>query len=114
MRLTFEEREKLFELAWIKCKEIMNKKGPGYTKEGLANANFWEGAEDYGLSPMQVLAIHMSKHTNSIKTYIKKNGVDIIDPESIQERIFDHVNYLMILWSILLEMDKMPNPLGKK
>jgi len=109
-RMTFEEREKIIDLYYSKCKELMRKKGPGYTKEGLANDNFWNGAEKYGITPLKALGVHMSKHTNSIELYIKKDGEKIVDPEPIEQRIIDHINYNFILISILIELGKIQHP----
>ena|SRR5437867_12760636 len=105
-RLSFSERDELFKILDRECDEIMNQKGPGYTLEGLANDNFWVQAQELGLRPEQVLAIHMSKHVNSVKNYIKNDG-KVPDIEPIEKRIEDNINYLRILYSILVEKGKI-------
>src|SRR5437899_8749329 len=109
MRLTFKERAELLKLLDAECDDIMNAKGPGYTLEGFANDNFWVEGKELGIRPEQALALHMSKHSNSIKVYIKNDG-KVVDPEPIEFRIKDHINYLRILWSILVEQGRIIDP----
>ena len=105
-RLTFAERAELLKRLDKECDDILNAKGPGYTLEGLANDNFWREGAELGLRPEQTLAVHASKHENSIKNYIKNNG-EVPDPEPIEMRIKDRINYLRILWSLFVEQERI-------
>src|SRR2546426_644147 len=111
MRLTFQERAELFKILDKECDDIMNAKGPGYTLEGLANDNFWVPAQKLNLRTDQILYIHQTKHINSIETYIKNDG-KVTDPEPIEKRIEDSINYNKMLWSIYIEVGKIADPRG--
>jgi hypothetical protein len=75
--------------------DLLNKKGAEYASDADALANFKKRAEDIGIDPKQILWIFLSKHLDSIKSYIKK-GKEISD-EPIAGRIQDARNYLFLL-----------------
>jgi hypothetical protein len=56
--------------------------------------NFENIAKTLGLSPMKVLSVYLLKHTSSIFNYFK-DGKEY--SESIEGRIMDIINYLLLL-----------------
>jgi|TARA_X000001388_G_scaffold77436_2_gene78245 hypothetical protein len=56
--------------------------------------NFEKIGETLGLLPMQVLSVYMQKHISSVFNYLK-DGKEY--SESIESRISDLINYLLLL-----------------
>lgn len=89
---------------------ILTGKGKEYTDDKDALSNFKLNAERLGLHPVQVLAIYMFKHINSIESYLRQfdsemTVMDIQDSaEGITSRIDDSVNYLELLHLLLMDL----------
>lgn len=91
MKRTFEEAEK-----------IARAKGEDYTKGSAdALANFKEGGEDIGISPMKVCWIFMNKHYQAITNYVKTGGQS--ESEPIDMRLKDLINYCVLMLGIIEE-----------
>lgn len=88
---------------------LLVSKGAEYAGLEDRLANFKRGAVDTGASPEQVCWIYLSKHLDSLKTFIRtgKQG-----SEPIQGRIADAMNYIILLGALLHEAqahkDKSP------
>lgn len=96
--LYHEVREELIN----KALEVSDRKGRDYTiGSSDAHENFKSVAERTGLTPIQVLGIYLMKHQDAISNYIKVGGQ--FESEPIQERIIDNINYLMLLWGLILD-----------
>lgn len=89
---------------------IMKSKGREYAGNDDRLANFKRGAANVGVNPETVLFIYLSKHWDSISTFIKdlekekrfdavSNGLS----EPIQERLKDALNYILLLNGLLVE-----------
>lgn len=101
--MKWSEQQALFKAMVKEEADILNRKGAEYASDADANANFKKRAEDIGIDSKQILWIFLSKHLDSIKSYIKK-GREISD-EPIMGRINDARNYLFLL-HCLIEEDK--------
>ena len=101
--MKWSEQQSLFRSIVKEEADILNRKGAEYASDTDANANFKKRAEDIGIDPKQILWIFLSKHLDSIKSFIKK-GKEISD-EPIAGRINDARNYLFLL-SCLIEEEK--------
>ena len=92
--------EKFFE----RCLEVSKAKGEEYTiGTGEKFKNFESVGERLGLSAEKVLMVYLLKHMDSIRYYIL-HGTEASD-ESIDGRILDAVNYLVLLYGILYEKE---------
>lgn len=105
--MTHQEREKVFEYIQKEIKKIRETKGYDYTLgTGDANRNFKKVAEVLGLTPEQVLWVYVEKHLDAIRSFIKSGE---LKGEGIEAKILDVINYLGILYSLLLEEGKIKN-----
>lgn len=71
-------------------------------------ANFERGAQALGLTREQVLMVYLSKHLDSIVTYVKDRaaGQEKVYAEPISGRIDDAILYLLILRGMTVENDE--------
>lgn len=99
--MKWAEQQALFKALVKEEADILNRKGAEYASDTDANANFKKRAEDIGIDPKQILWIFLSKHLDSIKSYVKK-GKEISD-EPIMGRINDARNYLFLLHCLIEE-----------
>lgn len=79
------------------CAETLNAKRKEYA-QGSDFHNFEVTAKITGGTPEQALAGMMAKHTVSIYDMIRSGDQPI---EKWQEKIGDHINYLLILWAMV-------------
>jgi len=87
------------------CRAVMRDKGTEYSRgEVDVNSNFKRGAEAINADPISVLYIYLSKHLDSIAHYVKNRTTP--SGESIEGRIGDAVNYLLILHTLIAELDE--------
>lgn len=95
---------------------IMAAKGRDYTaynaeaKAKSANSNFVGVAEMMGdshIDKYRVWAVFFTKHLQSILTWIATRSVA---SEKIEGRLVDALNYLVILWSMLVEDGVVADP----
>lgn len=85
-----------------KNKEYVKLKPKKVTKQQKRQLDYYrEIATFMGITPQQALAGQMSKHTKSIYDMIQ-TGQDF-DMEIWEEKITDHINYLLMLKIILVE-----------
>lgn len=105
--MNYENMREQVDFDNIRREKILTGKGREYTNDIDALSNFKQNGERLGLHPVQVLAIYMMKHVNSIETYLRQfNGQTtpegIIDSsEGITGRIDDAINYLELLQLLL-------------
>jgi len=83
------------------CLETMQKKGDTYAGEGQDKfANFKRIASTFGIDQKFVAMVYLSKHLDAIASYMRK---EYNDPESIEGRIKDAINYLLIIYGMIKE-----------
>lgn len=96
--LTFD---KVLNETWDKVEAILKSKGEEYSTELDKLHNFKKAANMKGESPREALGGMMIKHTVSIYDLIAKEESALI--EVWDEKIIDHINYLILLRAIVLE-----------
>ena len=98
-RETFEKY--VDEMVLPEIKKIRMSKGINYSGKEDYLKNFKTIGEELNISPEKVLWIYLRKHMDAIRSYIKEEYVD--DTETIESRIYDAINYLLLLLGIVLE-----------
>jgi hypothetical protein len=99
--MKWQEQQALFKAMVKEEAELLNTKGLEYASDADALANFKKRAEDVGVDPKQILWIFLSKHLDSIKSYIRKGAT--ISNEPIEGRVNDARNYLFLLICLIKE-----------
>lgn len=86
-------------------RQITNSKGIEYARDEDQLANFKRGSE-VGCSPLQTNMVFLSKHMDSIKSYVKgcHNALSAPSSEPIEGRIDDAILYLVLLKANMVEM----------
>ena len=102
--MRIEERQKIAEDLFKKCKEILLKKGKDYSSQEDCLSNFKRNAERLGLTKYQVWLVYFMKHIDSICNSIKYSPeYPQVESEPLEGRIIDVINYAVILASLLKE-----------
>lgn len=85
--------------------DLLESKGKEYSGTEDRLANFKRGAANVGVKPTTILYIYLSKHLDSIATYIKneQKGLPLALSEPIEGRINDAINYLILLRALIEE-----------
>lgn len=84
-----------------KSRELLTQKSTSYNTDGDRLAAFKTAAVTQGITPKQALAGMMVKHTGSIYKMIHE---DSEQPIAVwEEKIMDHINYLLNLRAIVEE-----------
>lgn len=85
--------------------KLLAVKGGEYAGSADRLANFKRGANLTGCTPLQVLFIYMSKHYDSVSTYIRKDasGLNQVLSEPIEGRLDDIINYCLLAKAIIKE-----------
>jgi len=99
--MTAKEFESLVNKRFQYCKEVLINKGNDYapdTKDRLSN--FREIAKRTVLNPLDIWTVLFEKHILSIETYMSKRN---LESESIEDRITDTINYLLLGEALILE-----------
>ena len=91
--------EKILEQQIKQCKNVLTNKGREYATEDRLH-NFKVAAGLQGITPQQALAGMMCKHTVSIYDMCRNGGYDIVVWD---EKITDHINYLLLLRALVVE-----------
>lgn len=97
-----EQFAHIFEKQVEKCREVLLGKAVEYATDDDRLHNFTAAAPFVGQTPQQVLGGYMLKHTMSIYDMIGDDH-DPGDLEKWDEKITDHINYLILLKALLAE-----------
>lgn len=97
-----EQFSQVFDHQMKMCSEVLFNKATEYATDDDRMHNFNTAAKLTGETPVQALAGFMVKHTISIYDMVAE------DPNSFSEgtwdeKITDHINYLILLQALLLE-----------
>ena len=104
--MLIEDRDRLAEQIFTKCRELMLNKGADYAGAGDCLNNFKVVAQRLGLMPFQIWAVCFNKHVEAINNSIKCNPEQPKrKAETIDGSIIDSINYLVILQALLQEID---------
>lgn len=91
--------EKIIEERLKHCVSLLSSKGKEYNSGGESPFNsFFKASEIQGCTPEQALAGMMAKHTVSIYDMIESG--EEYPLEKWEEKITDHINYLLILYAM--------------
>lgn len=94
-----EQFNKLLELRIKHIRESLVEKAKDYATDDRLH-NFKEAADTFKLSPSEVCWNYMMKHLISIKDIAKGKSVTEV---TINEKIGDAINYLILMEAILIE-----------
>jgi len=100
------EFAKSIDQLYERLKALTASKGEEYKRrEDNQFANFERGAQALGLTREQVLMVYLSKHMDSITTYVKDRaaGQERVYSEPITGRIDDAILYLLLLRGMAVE-----------
>lgn len=87
--------------------DVLDKKGKAYSGTDNVNANIESTAESLKITKYQVWSVFFKKHIDCIFNSIADNPEAPVDnTESLDGRITDAINYLLILKTMLVD-DKM-------
>lgn len=86
-------------------KKLLEVKGGEYAGSDDRLANFKRGQLRTGAHPYQVLWIYLSKHIDSVETFIKDSaaGVNRQRSEPIDGRLDDIINYCLLMKALVKE-----------
>ena len=99
--MNWKRQEEWWHQTVTECFRILKQKGKEYAGDHDALGNFKEGAEELGLTPLQVWGVLARKHWKSITQYAKHGQT--FSEEPIEGRIHDMMNYLFLLKCIIVE-----------
>lgn len=92
---------RLFKETMKKCEDILVKKGVEYSSASDKLHNFKASASLQATTPFVALRGKMAKHTISI--YDMLNSGKNFPVEVWDEKIIDHINYLILLRGLIVE-----------
>lgn len=82
-------------------------KGSEYASDNDRLINFKKGAEETGLTPLQIAFVYMRKHYDSVATYVRKDAKGITQTlsEPIEGRFDDLINYCLLMKALIKEVE---------
>jgi hypothetical protein len=85
--------------------KLLRVKGGEYAGSTDRLANFKRGASRTGAHPYQVLWIYLSKHLDSVETFIRKTVCEVPQElsEPIEGRLDDIINYCLLMKALVQE-----------
>lgn len=93
-----------------RCEDTLIKKAKEYASDEDRLHNFIQAAHLQGITPRQALAGMMAKHTVSV--YDMAMSTETFTPEQWDEKIGDHLNYLLILRAMVSAEETSDGPLA--
>jgi len=106
--MTNEKFYELVERVLDDCVDIMRSKGDAYAgKDQDKFANFNRLASKLGLNRTKIWMVYFQKHMDALDSFLRG---EYNDPEPIEGRIKDAVNYLLLLYGMIQET----NPIAKE
>jgi len=85
------------------CQLMLGVKAAEYASDEDRLYNFKVAAGLQGVTPQEALAGMMAKHTVSVYDLIRQDSVTM---SMWEEKISDHINYLLLLKAVLIEDQK--------
>ena len=99
--MTRQEFEHYQAILFSKCADIATAKGNEYSGLEDAHMNFKRLGHKLGLPPEKVLMVYLTKHMDSIDSFIR-SGLDSSHlTEPIEGRIIDAITYLSLLAALI-------------
>ena|ERR1700676_4299803 len=109
--MTFEEFDKYQAELLEQVVNMRNTKGKEYANSISRFANFDRLSGRLGITNIAVACVYMTKHLDSIESYIKNNQT--YSTESIHGRIVDAITYLTLISGMIKE-DELKNQETRK
>jgi len=105
--MTFETFNSLVDyIVEERIKHIMCSKSTEYARGDNKLYNFFRSAEIDGITPVEALRGMDLKHRTSISDMLDDLNKGITFPREIwEEKLTDHINYQILLWAILVELN---------
>ena len=106
-----EDFKRLVEQTVQDTSAILIAKGEEYAGSQDRLANFKRGATLTGITPLQCCFVYMSKHYDSISTFVKKDaqGFEQKLSEPIEGRLDDMINYCFLMKGLIQESQTRKN-----
>lgn len=93
-----------------RIKKVLCKKSEEYSRGNDKLYNFYRAAEVDKISPIEALRGMMLKHDVSIKDLLDDLQKDVHHTKELwHEKLTDKINYLILLWALLQEVEKWDN-----
>lgn len=100
--MTNADFEKIIKEQLAYCESLLTFKGKEYDSDSDDRLHsFKTAAKLQGITPKQALAGMLAKHTISIFDMCQDK--DNYPPDKWREKITDHINYLLLLWAMVIE-----------
>lgn len=80
---------------------IIKNKGADYEPSGIAFQNLKAEAKELGVTPLQFLLTHASKHWAALRSYVQNNGQ--LESEDISSRLMDLANYAALFHCLIID-----------
>ncbi len=104
--MTHKQREEIITSVLQEAEKLREVKGNDYSGTEDCNSNFKRLGKKLNLTPETILWVYLTKHLDSIETFIREGKVA---SEPIDSRIIDSINYLLILQSLINESRQKTN-----
>lgn len=92
------------EMVMQQCRDLLRGKGDAYSGREDTLANFKRNGERLGLTKYQIWAVYFGKHIDAITNAIKDApDFPVEKTETLDGRIVDAINYLLLLHGLQLE-----------
>ena len=101
--MTPDNFNRLIDQVFVDLKELLTKKEAEYSQGSDRLDQFKKGAVLTGSKPHQVLAGMMIKHTTSIYDMLRADNTNSFSTSQWDAKIYDHINYLLLLLGIIEE-----------
>lgn len=105
--MTRDEFDELLSMTFSSLAALSDTKGTEYAHDADQLANFKRLGERLGMAPEAVLMVYLTKHLDSIESYIRRPSMDLSEP--IDGRIDDAILYLCLLKALIHDSDRPAN-----
>lgn len=101
--MTQEEFNEQYDYIIGKSRDMLCRKAEEYATDNDRMHNFNVAAAVMGCLPIEALAGMMSKHTVSVYDLVHRRvqAEQSVPRETWEEKIIDHINYLVLLWAMV-------------
>lgn len=101
--MTTAEFEALLNRTHTRLLQLTQTKGAEYAHDADQLANFKRLGQRLGMSSKAILMVYLTKHLDSIESYIRAPSSDLSEP--IEGRIDDAILYLCLLKGLINDPD---------
>lgn len=105
--MTRDEFDELLSATFSNLTALSDSKGAEYAHDADQLANFKRLAQRLGMTSEAVLMVYLTKHLDSIESYVRRPSMDLSEP--IDGRIDDAILYLCLLKALIHDPDRPTN-----